>query len=79
MALTYHPNRTVLVVLGDQELPSDLAGRHYIRLSPTSSGPLNDLATRLKNAGCDTQTDGTTWLEPARFPDRSHIDPAPPN
>jgi len=28
MALTTHPDRTVLVVLGDPELPSDLAGRH---------------------------------------------------
>jgi predicted nucleotide-binding protein len=27
MALITHPDRTVIVVLGDQELPSDLAGR----------------------------------------------------
>jgi predicted nucleotide-binding protein len=77
MALNTHPDRTVLVVLGDQELPSDLAGRHYIRLRRTSAAPLHDLASRLKNAGCDTDTTGSTWLDPSRFPDRDNIDPMP--
>jgi predicted nucleotide-binding protein len=77
MALTTHPDRTVLVVLGDQELPSDLAGRHYVRLSHTSSGPLHDLAGRLEQAKCEIDTTGSAWLNPARFPDRDHIDPAP--
>jgi predicted nucleotide-binding protein len=77
MALTTHPDRTVLVVHGAQELPSDLAGRHFVRLSRTSSAPLNDLANRLKQAGCDTDTTGTAWLNPARFPDRSGIDAMP--
>ncbi len=74
MALTTHPDRTVLVVLGDQELPSDLAGRHYVRLSRTSPVPLHDLASRLEQAGCETDTTGSAWLDPARFPDRDHID-----
>jgi hypothetical protein len=78
MALTTHPTRTVLVVLGPQELPSDLAGRHYVRLSHTAVEPLHDLATRLERAGCDTETTGTSWLNAARFPDRDHITPAPP-
>jgi predicted nucleotide-binding protein len=77
MALTSHPDRTVLVVLGTQELPSDLAGRHYVRLSRTSTAPLNDLANRLRKAGCDTNTTGTAWLDPARFPERSDIEPMP--
>lgn len=77
MALTTHPDRTVLVMLGDQQLPSDLAGRHYVRLDRTSPTPLHDLAGRLEQAGCDTDTTGTAWLDPARFPDRDHIDPAP--
>lgn len=79
MALTTHPERTVLVVLGAQELPTDLAGRHYVRLSRTSAAPLNDLASRLKQAGCDTDTTGGTWLDPGRFPDRNGIDPIPPD
>lgn len=77
MALATHPDRTVLVMLGDQQLPSDLAGRHYVRLSRTSAAPLHDLAGRLEQAGCDTETTGAAWLDPARFLDRDHIDPAP--
>jgi predicted nucleotide-binding protein len=76
MALTTHPDRTVLVVLGDQALPSDLAGRHYIRLNRMSAVPLHDLANRLKQAGCDTDTTGSAWLDPGRFPDRN-FEPAP--
>ena len=71
MALITHPTRTVIVTLGTQELPSDLAGRHYVRLSRTAVGPLHDLAGRLRAAGCDTDTTGTAWLDPARFPDRN--------
>jgi hypothetical protein len=65
------------VVLGAQELPSDLAGRHYVRLSHTSAAPLNDLASRLKQAGCDTNTTASAWLNTARFPNRSNINPMP--
>jgi WD40 repeat protein len=72
MALISHPKRTVLAMLGNQELPSDLAGRHYIRLSHTDPAPLHDLAARLYDAGCDTNLTGTDWLNPARFPDRDH-------
>jgi len=73
MAFAAHPKRTVLAVLGDQELPSDLAGRHYVRLSHTDHKPLQDLATRLHQAGCDTDRSGTDWLKPGRFPDRDHL------
>ena len=44
IASVTHPERTVLAVLGHQELPSDLAGRHYIRLSHTE-GPRTALMT----------------------------------
>ncbi|HSZ28152.1 MAG TPA: TIR domain-containing protein, partial [Pseudonocardiaceae bacterium] len=77
MALVTHPARTVLVLLGPQELPSDLAGRHYIRLSPADPAPLHDLASRLQRAGCDTDTTGTDWLKTSRFPNRDHIPLAP--
>jgi predicted nucleotide-binding protein len=79
MALIAHPTRTVIVVLGNQELPSDLAGRHYVRLSPTAVEPLHDLAERLRTAGCDTDTTGTAWLDPTRFPDRNTTKPPPGN
>jgi predicted nucleotide-binding protein len=77
MALVTHPARTVLALLGSQELPTDLAGRHYIRLSPTDPAPLHDLANRLHQAGCETDTTGNDWLKPHRFPNRDHIPPAP--
>ncbi len=68
MALITHPTRTIIAVLGDQELPSDLAGRHYVRLSHTDVQPLNDLAGRLGDAGCDIDLSGSDWLNPGRFP-----------
>ena len=70
MALITHPTRTIIAVLGAQELPSDLAGRHYVRLSHTDVEPLNDLAGRLSDAGCDVDLSGSDWLNPVRFPDR---------
>lgn len=73
MALVTHPRRTVLVVLGPQELPSDLAGRHYIRLSHESPATLHALASRLHDAGCEIDQTGTDWLNVARFPDRDSI------
>jgi predicted nucleotide-binding protein len=76
MALVAHPSRTVLVTLGSQELPSDLAGRHYIRLNNTA-GPLNDIANRLQAAGCEIDRSGTDWLDPTRFPNRDNIRPSP--
>jgi predicted nucleotide-binding protein len=77
MALITHPTRTIIAVLGDQELPSDLAGRHYVRLSHTDVEPLNDLAGRLSDAGCDVDLSGSDWLSPVRFPDRDIT--APPH
>jgi predicted nucleotide-binding protein len=75
MAFATHPERTVLVVLGDQEIPSDLAGRHYVRLG--SVGALRDLAQRLEQAGCPVDLTGNDWLDVERFPGRSEIAAAP--
>jgi predicted nucleotide-binding protein len=76
MALITHPTRTIFAVLGDQELPSDLAGRHYIRLSHHDVGPLNDLAGRLADAGCEIDLSGNDWLDPGQFPDRNGVAPS---
>ena len=76
MALVTHPSRTVLVTLGLQELPTDLAGRHYIRLDGTTR-PLHDLASRLHDAGCDTDLTGSDWLDVMRFPLRNSIPDSP--
>jgi predicted nucleotide-binding protein len=70
-AIATHPKQTVLVVLGDLELPSDLAGRHYVRLSGVSA--LRDLAQRLEDAGCPVDRSGDHWLDFGQFPDRSDV------
>ena len=69
MALVTHPERTVLITLGHPDLPSDLAGRHYIQLNGTT-GPLNDIASRLESAGCNVDRKGNHWLDPKIFPSR---------
>jgi len=76
MAFATHPDRTVLVVLGGHAMPSDFAGRHFVRLDGTVDA-LQELADRLKAAGSDVRTTGTQWLRPTRFPSRDDV-PAPP-
>jgi predicted nucleotide-binding protein len=76
MALITHPDRTIFITLGPQELPSDLAGRHYIRLDG-SVRSLNDLANRLQSAGCDIDRSGGHWLDPAIFPNRDTVPTRP--
>lgn len=76
MALALHPDRTVLLLLGPQELPSDIAGRHYIKLNGTAL-PLHELADRLEASGCEIDRTGSQWLDPHRFPDRDGVAPWP--
>lgn len=76
MAFAANPTRTVLVVLGEQQLPSDLAGRHFVQLD--SAKALRDLARRLERAGCHLDLSGADWLDLDRFPDRSAVEAAPP-
>lgn len=70
MALVTHPERTILITLGHPDLPSDLAGRHYVQLNGTL-GPLNEIASRLETAGCNIDRDGSRWLDPTIFPSRN--------
>lgn len=72
MAFAAQAKRTVIVVLGDQSLPSDLDGRNYVRLDGTAK-PLGEIATRLETAGCPVDRSGTEWLDPARFPVRDRL------
>jgi CAP12/Pycsar effector protein, TIR domain/TIR domain len=76
MAFATHPRETILLVLGDQDLPSDLAGRHFIRLDGTPAS-LKYLFDRLKTAGCAVEESSTDWLDPNRFPRRDNV-PARP-
>jgi predicted nucleotide-binding protein len=66
MALGLHPNRTILVELGELRSFSDVAGRHTVRID-NSAPKRNDLATRLRNAGCAVVTTGNDWYEAGDF------------
>jgi hypothetical protein len=60
MALARHPDRTVLVQLGELRPFSDIARRHAIRLD-NSTAKRQDLAQRLQSAGCPINLSGTDW------------------
>ncbi len=66
MALGLHPNRTIIVELGQLRPASDLLGRHVVRLSDTSQSR-QDLADRLKNAGCSLTLSGRDWHSAGEF------------
>lgn len=66
MAIGRHPERTVLVELGSLRPFSDVAGRLAVRLD-NSSHKRNDLANRLRDAGCDVSTSGSDWLSTGDF------------
>ena len=69
MAFGIHPDRTVLVELGELRPFSDVFGRHVVRLDGTEK-PLRDIAARLKTAGCAVDDSGNDWADPTRFPSR---------
>ena len=60
MTMARSQNRTILVELGNLRPFSDIGGRHTIRLD-NSSQRRQDLAERLRNAGCPVKLTGTDW------------------
>ena len=66
MAFGTHPDRTLLVEVGQVKAFSDVAGRHVIRLS-NSPDKRNDIAERLKTARCDVSRSGSDWLKTGDF------------
>jgi predicted nucleotide-binding protein len=60
MALGRHPDRTILVELGDLRPFSDVVGRHTIRFD-NSTQTRQDLADRLETAGCPVDLSGRDW------------------
>lgn len=60
MAMGRDPRRTVLVEIGETRPFSDVAGRHAVRLT-NEPARRQELALRLKTAGCDVNMDGTEW------------------
>ncbi len=66
MAMGRSEDRTVLVELGDLRPFSDIGGRHTIRLD-NSSQRRQELAQRLKVAGCPVNLEGTDWHRAGDF------------
>ena len=60
MAMGRSEDRTILVELGTLRPFSDIAGRHVIRLDNTTQRR-QELAQRLRAAGCPVNLDGTDW------------------
>jgi predicted nucleotide-binding protein len=66
LALGRNPDRTLLVEIGWIRPFSDVSGQHAVRLD-NSIEKRQDLANRLKNAGCDVQMNGTDWHREGDF------------
>ena len=66
MALGRDPDRTVLVEIGQLRPFSDIVGRHAVRLDD-SFEKRQDLAIRLRTAGCPVNLDGTDWHKMGDF------------
>jgi hypothetical protein len=61
MALGLHPDRTILVQIGEIRPFSNIGGRHLLRFDGTAAAR-NDLKERLKGAGCAVNDSGVEWL-----------------
>ena len=60
MAFGRNPDSTVLVQIGDVKEFSDVGGRHAVHLS-NSTQSRQELVTKLSNAGCNVNIEGTDW------------------
>jgi predicted nucleotide-binding protein len=60
MAMGRYPKRTVLVQIGTLRPFSDIGGRYVLRLN-NSSQRRQDLADRLRTAGCTVELTGSDW------------------
>ena len=66
MAFARDEKRTLLVEIGENRAASDLIGRHAIRLD-NSAEKRNELAQRLRTAGCEPDTGGEDWYGLGKF------------
>lgn len=73
MAMGQDPKRTVLVEVGKLRPFSDIVGRHTVKLDNTVA-KRQELAQRLKTAGCAVNMTGTQWHKAGNFkPDVARV------
>jgi len=80
MAFGRRPEQTVLVEVGELRPFSDIGGRHAIRFDG-SIARRQELANRLRDAGCTVDLRGTDWHTSGRFstdPESKVAEPLPP-
>jgi hypothetical protein len=65
MAMSRHPEKTVMVQVGAVKSFSDISGRHMVHLNDSYDSRL-DFATRLGNI-CKVDTSGTRWTKVGKF------------
>jgi predicted nucleotide-binding protein len=66
LAFAKFGDHVVLVQVSAVKIPSDMDGRHITRLT-NSPKSRHELMTKLKNAGCDVDTEGSAWLTEGDF------------
>ena len=66
MALARAEDRTLLVKVGTVNIASDIHGRHVVTMDGTAERR-NELAQRLKTAGCEPETGNADWLRTGNF------------
>jgi predicted nucleotide-binding protein len=66
LALGRHPNKTLLVQVGDVRGFTDILGKHIPRLT-NDSAKRNDIANRLAKIGCGVDTSGDDWRNTGDF------------
>ncbi|HEV3073301.1 MAG TPA: nucleotide-binding protein [Thermoanaerobaculia bacterium] len=66
IAIGRYPARTLLIVVGNVKLHSDIQGQHLIRLD-NETNQRNEVANRLRIAGCNPNTARSDWLKEGDF------------
>ena len=68
LALGRHPEKTLLIEIGEVRGFSDIAGRHMARLTNDVESR-NDIINRLRMLKCDVELSGTDWMTEGEFPE----------
>lgn len=67
MAYAKHPEQTVFLQLGRVRPFSDISGRHLVKMFSDSPEHRQEIAQRLRDAGCDVILDGSDWYSSGDF------------